>query len=143
MLITKKLFSKTLLSVALIGFSGLVFANDIPMSESKDMQSKPLSKGMKILLQEPGGLRYSPQAVYPKYSSMENANMGGKSVQIERESYNSPHDNHLKEHGGQIYQTTKLKNEWMVDEDGKGNLEKKFQTLIRKDENCIKIKKNL
>lgn len=143
MQITKKLFSKTLLSVALIGFSGLVFANDIPMSESKDMQSKPLSKGMKILLQEPGGLRYSPQAVYPEYSSMENANMGGKSVQIERESYNSPHDTHLKEHGGQIYQTTKLKNEWMVGEDGKGSLGTKFETLIGTDENRIFIKANL
>lgn len=67
---------------------------------------------------------------------------GDKSVQIALENSNSPHDNHLKEHGGQIYQTTKFENEWMVDEDGKGNLGTKFETLIGTDENRLFIEAN-
>lgn len=97
---------------------------------------------MKILLQESGGLKYSLQERYPEYYSMENADMGDKSVQIALENSNSPHDNHLKEHGGQIYQTTKFENEWMVDEDGKGNLGTKFETLIGTDENRLFIEAN-
>jgi copper resistance protein B len=37
---------------------------------------------------------------------------------------------------------TKLENEWMVDEDGKGNLGTKFETLIGTDENRLFIEAN-
>ena len=137
MQITKNFFSKTVLSIALISISNLTFANS-----STSEQESNITNGMRVLLQESGGLRYSPQELYPEYYSMENANMGDKSVQIALENSNSPHDNHLKEHGGQIYQTTKFENEWMVDEDGKGNLGTKFETLIGTDENRLFIEAN-
>lgn len=135
--ITNNLFSKTTLMIALFGLSNLTFAkNETPVQDSN------ITKNMKIVLQESGGLKYSLQERYPEYYSMENANMGDKSVQIALENSNSPHDNHLKEHGGQIYQTTKFENEWMVDEDGKGNLGTKFETLIGTDENRLFIEAN-
>ena len=102
--ITNNLFSKTTLMIALFGLSNLTFAkNETPVQDSN------ITKNMKILLQESGGLKYSLQERYPEYYSMENANMGDKSVQIALENSNSPHDNHLKEHGGQIYQYTQSK----------------------------------
>lgn len=124
--------------IALFGLSNLTFAkNETPVQDSN------ITKNMKILLQESGGLKYSLQERYPEYYSMENANMGDKSVQIALENSNSPHDNHLKEHGGQIYQLTRLENAWIVDEDGKGNLGTKFDTLIGTDENRLFIEANL
>ncbi|MCF7643424.1 copper resistance protein B [Acinetobacter johnsonii] len=138
MQITNNLFSKTTLMIALFGLSNLTFAkNETPVQDSN------ITKNMKILLQESGGLKYSLQERYPEYYSMENANMGDKSVQIALENSNSPHDNHLKEHGGQIYQLTRLENAWIVDEDGKGNLGTKFDTLIGTDENRLFIEANL
>jgi copper resistance protein B len=97
---------------------------------------------MRVLLQESGGLRYSPQELYPEYYSMENANGGDNIILTARKRSAPSHDDHLKEHGGQIYQTTKLENEWMVDEDGKGNLGTKFETLIGTDENRLFIEAN-
>ena len=135
--ITNNLFSKTTLMIALFGLSNLTFAkNETPVQDSN------ITKNMKILLQESGGLKYSLQERYPEYYSMENANMGDKSVQIALENSNSPHDNHLKEHGGQIYQVTRLENAWIVDEDGKGNLGTRFDTLIGTDENRLFIEVN-
>ena len=53
------------------------------------------------------------------------------------------HANHIREHGGQIFQTTKFENEWAVDEDGKGALGSKIETLIGTDENRLFIEANL
>ena len=136
--ITNNLFSKTTLMIALFGLSNLTFAqNETPVQDSN------ITKNMKILLQESGGLRYSPQELYPEYYSMENANGGDNIILTARKRSAPSHDDHLKEHGGQIYQTTKFENEWMVDEDGKGNLGTKFETLIGTDENRIFIEANL
>ena len=136
--ITNNLFSKTTLMIALFGLSNLTFAqNETPVQDSN------ITKNMKILLQESGGLRYSPQELYPEYYSMENANGGDNIILTARKRSAPSHDDHLKEHGGQIYQATKLENEWMVDEDGKGNLGTKFDTLIGTDENRLFIEANL
>ena len=135
--ITNNLFSKTTLMIALFGLSNLTFAqNETPVQDSN------ITKNMKILLQESGGLRYSPQELYPEYYSMENANGGDNIILTARKRSDGSHDDHLKEHGGQIYQTTKFENEWMVDEDGKGNLGTKFETLIGTDENRLFIEAN-
>ena len=135
--ITNNLFSKTTLMIALFGLSNLTFAkNETPVQDSN------ITKNMKILLQESGGLRYSPQELYPEYYSMENANGGDNIILTARKRSAPSHDDHLKEHGGQIYQATKLENEWMVDEDGKGNLGTKFETLIGTDENRLFIEAN-
>ena len=136
--ITNNLFSKTTLMIALFGLSNLTFAkNETPVQDSN------ITKNMKILLQESGGLRYSPQELYPEYYSMENANGGDYIILTARQRSAPSHDVHLKEHGGQIYQATKLENAWIVDEDGKGTLGTKFETLIGTDENRIFIEANL
>ncbi|WP_281964470.1 copper resistance protein B [Acinetobacter johnsonii] len=135
--ITNNLFSKTTLMIALFGLSNLTFAkNETPVQDSN------ITKNMKILLQESGGLKYSLQERYPEYYSMENANGGDNIILTARKRSAPSHDDHLKEHGGQIYQATKLENEWMVDEDGKGNLGTKFETLIGTDENRLFIEAN-
>lgn len=135
--ITNNLFSKTTLMIALFGLSNLTFAqNETPVQDSN------ITKNMKILLQESGGLRYSPQELYPEYYSMENANGGDNIILTARKRSAPSHDDHLKEHGGQIYQVTRLENAWIVDEDGKGNLGTKFDTLIGTDENRLFIEAN-
>lgn len=136
--ITNNLFSKTTLMIALFGLSNLTFAqNETPVQDSN------ITKNMKILLQESGGLRYSPQELYPEYYSMENANGGDNIILTARKRSAPSNDDHLKEHGGQIYQVTRLENAWIVDEDGKGTLGTKFETLIGTDENRIFIEANL
>lgn len=136
--ITNNLFSKTTLMIALFGLSNLTFAqNETPVQDSN------ITKNMKILLQESGGLRYSPQELYPEYYSMENANGGDNIILTARKRSAPSNDDHLKEHGGQIYQVTRLENAWIVDEDGKGNLGTKFDTLIGTDENRLFIEANL
>lgn len=137
MQITKNFFSKTVLSIALISISNLTFANS-----STSEQESNITNGMRVLLQESGGLRYSPQELYPEYYSMENANGGDNIILTARKRSDGSHDDHLKEHGGQIYQVTRLENAWLVDEDGKGNLETRFDTLIGTDENRLFIEVN-
>lgn len=124
--------------IALFGLSNLTFAkNETPVQDSS------ITNGMRVLLQESGGLRYSPQELYPEYYSMENANGGDNIILTARKRSAPSHDDHLKEHGGQIYQVTRLENAWIVDEDGKGNLGTKFDTLIGTDENRLFIEANL
>lgn len=118
---TKKLYSKTLLSIALIGFSGLALAN---------------SEGMQILLKEPGGLSYVNQR-------MTFGNDGDKSLGFEYLKMKQNHSGHLKEHGGQIYETSKFSNEWTVDKDGNGTLGSSFESLIGTDENRLFVEANL
>ena len=124
--------------IALFGLSNLTFAkNETPVQDSN------ITKNMKILLQESGGLKYSLQERYPEYYSMENANGGDNIILTARKRSAPSNDDHLKEHGGQIYQLTRLENAWIVDEDGKGNLGTKFDTLIGTDENRLFIEANL
>lgn len=136
-------FSKTLLSAVLVGLNGLVFANDMSKSESHNVQVQPLSKHLKESSEESSGLRYSLQELYPEYYSMENANMGDKSTLSWDEKIDRPPNHHLKEHGGQIYQTTKFENAWSVDKEGLGVLGSKIETLIGTDKNRLFIEANL
>ena len=122
---TKKLFSKTLLSVALIGLAGMAFAND----NSTENLNKSTSS-MNVLLKEAGGLGYVER----------NA---AQSTSKGKLALSQNHDKHLNEHGGQIYQTTKFSNEWIVDKDGKGSLGSSFETLIGTDENRMFVEANL
>ena len=122
---TKKLFSKTLLSVALIGLAGMAFAND----NSTENLNKSTSS-MNVLLKEAGGLGYVER----------NA---AQSTSKGKLALSQNHDKHLNEHGGQIYQTTKFSNEWIVDKDGKGSLGSSFETLIGTDENRVFVEANL
>ncbi|ACJ40084.1 copper resistance protein B [Acinetobacter baumannii] len=129
---TKKIYSKTLLSIALIGLSGLAFANDTDVQSMDNSTKSSQSESMKMLLKEPGGLSYVDRNTYQT----------GLEAEIET-SNSRNHDKHLKEHGGQVFQTTKFENEWTVDEDGKGTLGSKIETLIGTDENRLFIEANL
>ena len=127
--ITKQLYSKTILSVALFSLAGMAFAND----NSTENLNKSTSS-MNVLLRESGGLGYVERNVAQKTS---------KDKGIETLTLSQNHDKHLNEHGGQIYQTTKFSNEWIVDKDGKGSLGSSFETLIGTDENRMFVEANL
>jgi copper resistance protein B len=72
-----------------------------------------------------------------------NITNGGDNIILTARKRSAPSDDHhLKEHGGQIYQVTRLENAWIVDEDGKGNLGTRFDTLIGTDENRLFIEAN-
>jgi copper resistance protein B len=123
--ITKQLYSKTILSVALFGLAGMAIAND----NSTENLNKSTSS-MNVLLSESGGLGYAERNTDQKYSK-------GKLASSQN------HDKHLNEHGGQIYQTTKFSNEWIVDKDGRGNLGSSFEALIGTDENRMFVEANM
>ncbi|RBA30028.1 copper resistance protein CopB, partial [Acinetobacter junii] len=134
---TKKLYSKTLVSLALLGLTSVAFAND---PSTGNLVNSSQSESMRVLLKEPGGLGYAERNTYQKTTS---GNDGDNSTGFETVIPNGQnHDKHLKEHGGQIYQVTRLENAWIVDEDGKGNLGTKFDTLIGTDENRLFIEAN-
>jgi len=65
---------------------------------------------MSVLLRESGGLGYVERNTDQKSSNSK----GSETLAFSQ--------NHMNEHGGQIYQTTKFSNEWIVDKDGKGSL---------------------
>ena len=55
---------------------------------------------------------------------------------------NADHSNmnqHLKEHGGQIYQVSNLETAWLLDEDGQGALSTELNSMIGTDENRLFI----
>ena len=138
---TKKIYSKTFLSIALIGLSGVAFANDTAVQSMDSSTKSSQSESMKMLLKEPGGLGYVDRNTYQNSTS---GNDGDNGIGLEAEtSNNRNHDKHLKEHGGQVFQMTKFENEWTVDEDGKGALGSKIETLIGTDENRLFIEANL
>jgi copper resistance protein B len=85
---------------------------------------------MNVLLKEAGGLGYVER----------NA---AQSTSKGKLALSQNHDKHLNEHGGQIYQTTKFSNEWVIDNDGKGSLGSSFETLIGTDENRVFVEANL
>lgn len=49
------------------------------------------------------------------------------------------HSSHLKEHGGQIYQATKVESKWQTDREGNGRVQTAFETRIGTDENKLFI----
>ena len=106
--ITKQLYSKTILSIALVSISNLTFADNSTSQQESNITN------------------------------------GGDNIILTARKRSAPsNDDHLKEHGGQIYQLTRLENAWLVDEDGKGNLGTRFDTLIGTDENRLFIEANL
>lgn len=137
---TKKLYSKTLLSIALVGLSGVVFANDGSTENIDNTEMPTRSEGINILLKEPGGLGYVERNVYQKPST---ENDKDKTKTSENLMLNQNHDKHLKEHGGQIFQSTKFSNEWTVDKDGNSTLGSSFESLIGTDENRLFIEGNV
>lgn len=50
------------------------------------------------------------------------------------------HKQHIKEHGGQVYQQTIFESKWLRNEDGEGILKSELETRIGTDENKVFIK---
>ena len=50
------------------------------------------------------------------------------------------HKQHMKEHGGQVYQQTIFESKWLRNEDGEGILKSELETRIGTDENKVFIK---
>jgi len=60
------------------------------------------------------------------------------SSSIDHSEHQSEHDHH-REHGGQIYQATAIKNAWIVDDDGRGSASTELKTWVGSDKNKIFI----
>ena len=88
MQIIKKFYSKTILSVVLLGLAGMTFAND---NSTENLNISTAS--MNVLLKEAGGLGYVERNAAQNTSK-------------DKLALSQNHDKHLNEHGGQIYQTT-------------------------------------
>jgi copper resistance protein B len=63
---TKKLYSKTLVSLALLGLTSVAFAND---PSTGNLVNSSQSQSMRVLLKEPGGLGYAERNTYQKTTS--------------------------------------------------------------------------
>ena len=50
------------------------------------------------------------------------------------------HANHIREHGGQIFQRTELEHRWIWNPDGQGTLKTELESRIGTDENRLFIK---
>jgi len=58
--------------------------------------------------------------------------------QVPSDIQHDTHDHH-REHGGQIYQATAIKNAWIVDDDGRGSASTELKTWLGSDKNKIFI----
>ncbi len=107
------------------------------MQITKNFFSKTV---LSIALVSISNLTFADNSTSQQESNITN---GGDNIILTASKRSAPsNDDHLKEHGGQIYQLTRLENAWMVDEDGKGNLGTKLETLIGTDENRLFIEVN-
>ena len=84
--ITKQLYSKTILSVALFSLAGMAFAND----NSTENLNKSTSS-MNVLLRESGGLGYVERNTDQKSSN---------SKELETLAFSQNHKKHLNGHAG-------------------------------------------
>ncbi|MFN4318820.1 copper resistance protein B [Acinetobacter parvus] len=107
------------------------------MQITKNFFSKTV---LSIALVSISNLTFADNSTSQQESNITN---GGDNIILTASKRSAPsNDDHLKEHGGQIYQLTRLENAWLVDENGKGNLGTRFDTLIGTDENRLFIEVN-
>ncbi len=71
-------------------------------------------------------------------SSIEHSEHQPELKQIPSDIQHDIHDHH-REHGGQIYQATAIKNAWIVDDDGRGSASTELKTWVGSDKNKIFI----
>ncbi|WP_288401157.1 copper resistance protein B [uncultured Acinetobacter sp.] len=71
-------------------------------------------------------------------SSIEHSEHQPELKQVPSDIQHDIHDHH-REHGGQIYQATAIKNAWIVDDDGRGSASTELKTWVGSDKNKIFI----
>lgn len=62
---------------------------------------------------------------------------------LHREVHSASYQQHLREHGGQIYQASSLESAWTVDRQGNGLLLSSVESLVGNDENRLFIEAEL
>lgn len=71
-------------------------------------------------------------------SSIDHSEHQPELKQVPSDIQHDTHDHH-REHGGQIYQATAIKNAWIVDDDGRGSASTELKTWVGSDKNKIFI----
>ncbi|WP_336937606.1 copper resistance protein B [Acinetobacter modestus] len=71
-------------------------------------------------------------------SSIDHSEYQPELKQVPSDIQHDTHDHH-REHGGQIYQATAIKNAWIVDDDGRGSASTELKTWVGSDKNKIFI----
>lgn len=71
-------------------------------------------------------------------SSIDHSEHQPELKQVPSDIQHDIHDHH-REHGGQIYQATAIKNAWIVDDDGRGSASTELKTWVGSDKNKIFI----
>lgn len=71
-------------------------------------------------------------------SSVDHSEQQPELKQVPSDIQHHTHDHH-REHGGQIYQATAIKNAWIIDDDGRGSASTELKTWVGSDKNKIFI----
>ncbi len=156
------LFSKTVLASSIILLSSVAFANEHDMMDMSHMQHDAMqmdetdSKSDSDMqmdsvpqnqmqhssknVSEPIQRHDIDQSKHSKHSELEE-----NSLDISHESQNtsSAMKDHMRDHGGQIFQATSLENKWMLNDSGQGTLQSKLKSWIGTDENKLFIEGHL
>ena len=124
------------LSASLLLWSGEIFAHEghhsMPMPEQQTQQATVMDDSADSehsqhqLMQQPKPLTEEKPLQAPQYQASSVDDVASAE--------------HIKEHGGQIYQQTTLESRWLRNNDGDGVLKSELETRIGTDENKIFIK---
>ncbi|WP_291354292.1 MULTISPECIES: copper resistance protein B [unclassified Acinetobacter] len=127
------LFAMSTLSTSLLLLSGQSFAQPshqtMPMAETQTSQQNEIP------------VDHSQHHVVSTTAQTLVEAKAAPSVQDENANVNDAASaEHIKEHGGQIYQQTTVESKWLRNDDGEGVLKSELETRIGTDENKIFIK---
>jgi len=125
-------FAITSLSASLLLLAGPSFAYEgqhaMPMPDAQTLQSDEIPAGHSQHHLMSTAVQTSVEA------------KPAPSVQDKNVNLNDASAEHIKEHGGQIYQQTMVESRWLRNNDGKGILKSELESRIGTDENKIFIK---
>ncbi|TCB42732.1 copper resistance protein B [Acinetobacter terrestris] len=119
------LFAMSTLSASLLLLSGQSVAQDPHHSMPMPQQSGQAIEVRGNHAQHPQMATEAQPVVQQQHSASNNL---------------TAHKEHMKEHGGQVYQQTTFESKWLRNEDGEGILKSEFETRIGTDENKVFIK---
>lgn len=158
---TINLFSRTVLASSILMLSSFVFASEHDMMDMShmnhaDMQMDDSSMDMphdEQHISHAETAKKGQEKAQSSLTEMHNISMpeqlpfpaGTKLEQYTSETQHKSHamQDHMKDHGGQIYQSTSFENKWMLNDTGRGALQSKLKTWIGTDENKLFIEAHL